>query len=188
MQRVALRGLWIILLIFPLIGRTGYGQSLADAARANRAQKGAAPAKVITSDDLSGTSTPETIQLIPGTSSTGQGTLVAPGRGKHGYRVIMLDASRFVNGGTIHITITVGDGESEASFDLYPQGLPLPSEGFPNSLAHATNIRSGSGAKINYRFAHAAIFQLGAEGSWNSKAGAANNYSFVVDVDSESTH
>ena len=188
MQRVALRVFCIVLLTFPLIGGTAFGQSLADAARANRKQKGDAPAKVITSDDLAGTSTPETIQLIPGASSTGQGTLVAPGRGKHGYRVIMLDASRFVNGGTIHITITVGDGESEASFDLYPEGLPLPSEGFPNSLARATNIHSGSGAKINYRFAHAAIFQLGAEGSWNSKAGAANNYSFVVDVDSESTH
>jgi len=188
MQQVALRRLWIVLLALTLISSTGYGQSLADAARANRKQKGDAPAKVITSDDLTGTSTPEIIQLIPGTSSTGQGTLVAPGRGKHSYRVIMLDASRFVNGGTMHITITVGDGESEASFDLYPQGLPLPSEGFPNSLARAVNIRSGSGTKINYRFAHGAVFQFGAEGSWNSKAGATNTYSFVVDVDSESTH
>jgi hypothetical protein len=99
----------------------------------------------------------------------------------------MLDASRFVNGGTIHITITVGDGESEASFDLYPQGLPLPSEGFPNSLANAANIRSGSGAKINHHFAHGTLFQFGAEGSWNAKAGTTNTYSFVIDVDSPST-
>jgi hypothetical protein len=183
MQRVALKGLCIVL----LISSTGYGQSLADAARANRKQKGAAPPKVLTSDDLVATSTPEIIQLIPGSSSTGQGTLVAPGRGKHSYRVILLDASRFVNGGTIHITITVGDGESEASFDLYPQGLRLPSEGFPNSLANAVNIRSGSGAKINYRFAHGTVFQFGAEGSWNSKAGATNTYSLVVDVGSQST-
>jgi len=28
------------------------------------------------------------------------------------------------------------------------------------------------------------VFQLGAEGSWNAKAGATNTYSFVVDVDS----
>ena len=183
MQRVALKGLCIIL----LIGSTAYGQSLADAARANRKQKSAAPTKVLTGDDLVATSTPEIIQLIPGSSSAGQGTLVAPGRGKHSYQVIMLDASRFVSGGTIHITITVGDGESEASFDLYPQGLALPSEGFPNSLASAPNIRSGSGAKINYRFAHGTVFQFGAEGSWNSKAGATNTYSFVVDVDSQST-
>jgi hypothetical protein len=183
MPRVALRGLCIVL----LIGSTGYGQSLADAARANRKQRGAAPAKVLTNDDLVATSTPETIQLIPGSSSTGQGTLVAPGRGKHSYRVIMLDASRFMNGGIIHITITVGDGESEASFDLYPQGLPLPSEGFPNSLANAVNIRSASGAKIDYRFSHGTVFQFCAEGSWNSKAGATNTFSFVVDVDGQST-
>ncbi len=180
MQRVALG-----LCIFLLIGGTGYGQSLADAARANRKQKGAAPAKIVTGDDL--VATPETIQLIPGSSSTGQGTLVAPGRGKHSYRVILLDASRFVNGGTIHITITEGDGESEASFDLYPQGLPLPSEGLPNSLANAYNVGSGSGGKINYRFAHGTVFQFAAEGSWNAKAGATNTYSFVVDVDSQST-
>jgi hypothetical protein len=186
MHGVGVKGLCIVLLIFPLIGGTGYGQSLADAARANRQQKGTAPTKVLTSDDLAGTSTPDTIQLTPGSSSTGQGTLVAPGRGKHSYRVIMLDASRFVNGGTIHITITAGDGESEASFDLYPQGLPLPSEGFPNSLANAVNVHSGSGAKINYHFAHGAVFQFAAEGSWNSKAGATNTYSFVVDVDSQS--
>ena len=187
MQRVAQKVLCSVLLIFLLIGGTGYGQSLADAARANRKQKGAAPAKVLTSDDLAATPTPEIIQLIPGSSSSGQGTLVAPGRGKHSYRVILLDASRFVNGGTIHVTITVGQGESEASFDLYPEGLPLPSEGFPNSLARAVNIRSGSGGKINYRFSHGTVFQFGAEGSWNAKAGATNTYSFVVDVDSQST-
>jgi hypothetical protein len=66
---------------------------------------------------------------------------------------------------------------------LYPQSLPLPSEGFPNSLANATNIRNGSGAKINYRFAHGTVFQFAAEGSWNSKAGAMNTYSFVAGVD-----
>jgi hypothetical protein len=187
MKRVALKGLCIFLLVFLLIGGTGYGQSLADAARANRKQKGAAPTKVITSDDLVATSTPETIQLMPGTSATGQGTLVAHGRGKHSYQVIRLDASRFVGGGTIHITIRLGDGESEASFDLYPQGIRLPSEGWPNSLANAVNIRSSSGGKINYHFAHGTVFQFGAEGSWNARAGATNTYSFVVDVDSQST-
>jgi hypothetical protein len=187
MQRVALKSLCIFLLIFLLIDGTGYGQSLADAARANRKQKGAAPTKVITGDDLVETSTPETIQLMPGTSATGQGTLVAPGRGKHSYRVIRLDASRFVGGGTIHITISLGDGESEASFDLYPQGMPLPTEGFRHSLATAINVGSASSAKIDYRFAHGTVFQFGAEGSWNAKAGATNTYSFVVDVDSQST-
>lgn len=92
-------------------------QSLADAARENRKQKakdGDAATKVITSDDFSGA--PDvTIHLVPGTSSTGQGTVVAPGRGKHSYAVTNLDATRFTGGGVLHITITVGDGASEAS-------------------------------------------------------------------------
>ncbi len=183
MQRISLKSLGVALLISSI----AYGQSLGDAARANRKQKSGAPAKVITGDDLAEASKPEIIQLIPGSSSTGDGTLVAPGRGKHSYQVTMLDASRFVNGGTIHITITVGGGESEASFDLYPQDLALPSEGLPNSLANAVNIHSASCAKINYRFAHGTVFQFGAEGSWNAKAGATNTYSFVVDVDGPST-
>ncbi|HEY3973393.1 MAG TPA: hypothetical protein VGM18_10335 [Candidatus Sulfotelmatobacter sp.] len=180
MKRVALQGLCIVV----LAGSISYGQSLADAARANRKQKGDVPAKVLTSDDLVATPTAEVIQLIPGSSASGQGTLVAPGRGKHSYRVITLDASRFLAGGTIHIAITVGDGESEASFDLYPEGLALPSEGFPNSLANAVNVHRESGAKINYHFAHGAVFQFAAEGSWNAKAGATNTYNFVIDVDS----
>ena len=183
MQRVALKSLAVIL----LIASSGYAQSLADAARANRKQKAessAASGRVITADDLSG---PGVIHLVPGSSAAGEGTLVAPGRGKHGYRVVSLDATRFVNGGTLHITITMGAGESEASFDLYPQGLPMPEGGLPNSLASAHNVSRTNSAKITYHFAHGEAFQFAAEGSWNAKAGAANNYSFVVDVDSPST-
>ncbi|HEV3041350.1 MAG TPA: hypothetical protein VHA33_26540 [Candidatus Angelobacter sp.] len=178
MQRIFQQGWWIALLIVS----TCYGQSAADVARENRKQKGTAT-KVVSTDDLHAA---EVIQLLPGSSSRGEGTLVAPGRGKHNYRVFRLDASRFVNGGTIHIMVTVGDGASEGSFDLYPQGLPLPEEGFPNSLASAWNISKASGGKINYRFAHGGVFQFAAEGSWNSKAGATNTYSFVVDVDGQS--
>jgi len=112
----------------------------------------------------------------------GAGTVVAPGRGKHGYVVTYLDATRFPNGGVLHITITVGDGASEASFDLFPQGFRLPSEGMPNSLAGAHNVRSGAGTKIDYRFSHGGVFQFAAEGSWNSNSGDTNTYSFVVDV------
>ena len=168
-----------------LIATICHGQSLADAARENRKQKakdGGAATKVVTSDDFS--APPGiTIHLVPGTTSTGEGTLVAPGRGKHSYRITTLDATRFTSGGVLHITITVGDGVSEASFDLYPQGTHLPSEGFPNSLVGAHNVRSGAGAKIDYRFYHGSLFQLAAEGSWNSKVGDTNNFNFVVDVE-----
>lgn len=161
-----------------------HGQSLADAARENRKQKprdGDTTAKVITSDDFS--APPDiTIHMVPGTTANGQGTVAAPGRGKHAFAVTNLDATRFTGGGVLHITITVGDGVSEASFDLFPQGAHLPAEGIPNSLASAHNIRSGAGAKIDYRFDHGGVFQLAAEGSWNSKAGETNTYTFVVDV------
>lgn len=177
MHRVALT-LGSILLIATIC----HGQSLADAARENRKQKAnGSAAKVVTSDDFS--APPDvTIHLVPGTTSTGQGTLIAPGRGKHNYSVINLDAARFTGGGVLHITITVGDGVSDASFDLYPQGAHLPSEGLPNPLVNAHNVRSGAGAKIDYRFDHGSTFQLAAEGSWNSKAGDTNNYNFVVEV------
>jgi len=173
----------IVLGTMLLMASVCYGQSLADAARENRKQKsndGGTPTKVITSDDL--TAPPNVIHLVPGTTSTGEGTVVAPGRGKHGYLITNLDATRFTNGGVLHITITVGEGASEASFDLYPQGVRLPSEGFPNSLAGAHNVRSGAGTKIDYRFDHGSVLQLATEGSWNSKAGDKNTYTFAVDV------
>ena len=88
----------------------------------------------------------------------------------------------FPEGGVLHITINVGDGASEGSFDLYSQGARLPSEGFPNALAGAHNVRSGASAKIDYRFEHGSMFRLAAEGSWNSKPRDTNTYSFVVDV------
>lgn len=178
MRRVASIFLSLVLLLATIC----HGQSLADAARENRKQKANGNAsKVVTSDDFSGAPN-VTIQLVPGTTATGQGTLVAPGRGKHSYLVTNLDATRFPNGGVLHITITVGTGPSEASFDLYPQGLGMPTEGMPSSLAGAHNIKSGAGAKMDCRFDHAGVFQLAAEGSWNAKPGDTNTYNFVVEV------
>lgn len=174
----------IVLGMLLLIGNICHGQSLGDAARQNRKQQGkdaSAPAKIVTDDDLSA-SHDVTIHLVPGTTSSGEGTLIAPGRGKHSYLITNLDATRFPNGGVLHIAIKLGSGASEASFDLYSEGARLPSEGLPNSLASAHNVRSGSSAKFDYRFDHGTTFRLAAEGSWNSKVGDTNTYSFVVDV------
>lgn len=168
-----------------LIGSFCYGQSLADAARENRKQKadaGSSTAKVINSDDLSGNAQ-ITLHLVPGTSSTGEGGLIAPGRWKHRYSATYLDLTKFASGGVLHITITVGGGAaSEASFDLFSEGARLPSDGFPNSLASVHSIPSGGTGKLNYHFDHGAVFQLAAEGSWNAKAGDENTYSFVAEV------
>lgn len=179
MRRIAL----IVLCSTFSIVTISHGQSLADVARENRKQKAkdsATAGKVVTSDDFSAPPN-VTIHLTPGTASTGDGTVVAPGRGKHNYLVTNLDATKFTNGGVLHITITAGNGASEASFDLYPGGVQLPSEGFPNSLAGSHNVRSGAAAKIDYRFDRGSVFQLAAEGSWNSKPGDTNTYSFVVE-------
>ena len=185
MLRFTSKVLGTILLMAGICSTISNAQSLADAARASRQQKtqdGTASTKVIDSDDLSAPSNDPIIHLVPGTTSTGEGTLVAPGWGKHSYYTISLDASKFVNGGVLHITITLGDGPSEASFDLYSLGARLPEKGFPNSLAGAHSVKSGTTAKIDYRFDHGSVFRLGAEGSWNAKAGDTNSYSFVAAV------
>ena len=174
----------LVLGLLVLSASIGHAQSLADAARANRQQKaqdGAAAKKVITDDDLA-SSSDVTIQLVPGTTSSGDGTLVAPGMWKHHYFATNLDATKFPNGGVLHIEITLGDGPAEASFDLYAKNARLPSDGFPNPLASAHDVRSGSTAKIDYRFDRGATFRLAAEGSWHAKAGDRNSYSFTANV------
>lgn len=162
-----------------------HGQSLADAARENRKDKdkstAASVGKVFTSDDISSPAG-ETIRLLPGTSATGQGTLIAPGLGKHSYQVIYLDATRFPTGGTLHLHLKLGVGASEASFDLFAEGASLPTDGLPHPLASAHNVASGASAKIDYRFDKGAVFQLASEGSWNHKAGETNDYTVVIDV------
>lgn len=155
-----------------LIAGIGHAQSVADAARANRKQKAQdknTATKVITDDDVAAPTV--TIRLAHGVTSTADGMLVAPGRWKHGYTSTHLDATRFPDGGVLHIEIILGDGPAEASFDVYSQGARLPSDGFPNSLAGAHDVKSGSTAKIDYRFDHGTTFLFGAEGSWNAKAG-----------------
>src|SRR5215468_4425638 len=156
----------IMLGLLLILAGMSRGQSLADAARDNRKQKtrdGAAPSKVVTEDDFA--APPDvTIHLVPGTTSTAEGALVAPGRGKHAYYITSLDSTQFPNGGVLHIAITMGNGASEASFDLYSEGARLPTDGFPNSLAGAHSIRSGATAKIDYRFNHGTTFRFGAEG------------------------
>jgi hypothetical protein len=173
----------IVLGLMLLIAGVGHAQSVADAARANRKQKaqdGNTATKVITDDDVAAPTV--TIRLAPGVTSTGDGMLVAPGRWKHGYTTTYLDATRFPDGGVLHIEITLGDGPAEASFDVYSQGGRLPSGGFPNSLAGAHDVKSGSTSKIDYRFDHGTTFRFGAEGSWNANAGDTNTYSIAVSV------
>lgn len=183
MRRFAGTFFCLILLVATFCPTVSHSQSLADAARQNRQQKtqdGSITSKVIDSDELSAPSDDPIVRLTPGATSSGGGTLIAPGLGKHSYLSTSLDTTQFPNGGVLHIAITLGEGPSEASFDLFPQGARLPDKGIPNPLANAHGVKTGTTAKIDYRFDHGAIFRLAAEGSWSAKAGDTNSYSFVA--------
>jgi hypothetical protein len=175
-----------VLALIMLIAGISHAQSLADAARTNRKQKareGATATKVISDDDLAAP-TDVTVHLVPGATSTGDGTLLAPGMWKHSYSVTNLDVTRFSQRWGSPHRDQIRGRPAEASFDLYSQGARLPSGGFPNPLANAHDVPSGSTARIDYRFDHGTVLQFCAEGSWHAKAGDRNNYNFTVNVGS----
>lgn len=115
----------------------------------------------------------------------GEGTLIAPGMNKHRYDVNAIDLRRFVNGGTLVIHVSVGQGRISGSFDLFGSQSVLDFRGDPTrygSLAHAYNIPGGSEADLIYEFQTAPVLTLGAEGSWLSWAGTTGHYKFTARV------
>jgi hypothetical protein len=113
------------------------------------------------------------------------GTLVAAGWNKHKYVVTPIDTRRYPDGGVLNLEISVGTGVAAASFDLFPWGARLPTEGMPNqqgSLASAWNVPRGGTAQITYRFQRGDLFQFGAEGNWPSPVGAGNSYTVRASV------
>ncbi len=111
----------------------------------------------------------------------GSGILVAPGKGNQEYTIHQIDTKDFVNGGIVTFRITVGDGESDASFDLFPEGAPIPTTGRPiGSVAGRYDILKGSTTTMSYRFQRGQVFQFGADGNWFSRKGAGNTYTFEV--------
>ncbi|MDD5298371.1 MAG: S8 family serine peptidase, partial [Rhodocyclaceae bacterium] len=114
---------------------------------------------------------------------TGSGTLVAPGNNNHNYTFANIDASAFVLGGKIDITINLGNGNSSSSYDLYPASYTPVSTGRPqNSLANAYDKSPGSTTVISYAFGPGAanVFKLGLEGNWFSPAGSTNTFTYSV--------
>ena len=117
------------------------------------------------------------------TSGEGEGILIAPGRGKQRYTVFYIDNKDFINGGTLVIEITLGKGESNASFDLFPEGVPIPTKGRPHgSVAHQYDVSRGKTVKMALRFSRGQIFQFGATGNWLSPEGSRNSYRFSARV------
>jgi hypothetical protein len=119
-----------------------------------------------------------------GTTATvvarGGGILTAPGTGNHECVVNGIDTRQFPNGGILTIDITLGPGESSASFELFAQGANLPARGFPNSSANARDLAPGARTSIVYPFSSGQIFTFCAEGNWLSRKGSINTYSFVA--------
>jgi uncharacterized protein (TIGR03067 family) len=106
----------------------------------------------------------------------GHGDLEAPGHGKHRYTLLDIDTSDFPSGATLEIEITVGNGESAGSFDLFPQNLPIPTEGYPQSVAHEYDVPPAATVKFSHQFYQGQVFQFGAEGNWFSRKGAGNHF------------
>ena len=94
------------------------------------------------------------------------------------YNVHEIDVSSFDSGGILLVDITMGDGESAGSFDLFPEGVPLPS-GSPNgSVARSYDITSGESRTMVYQFAKGQVFRFGASGNWFSEKGTTNEFQF----------
>jgi beta-lactamase regulating signal transducer with metallopeptidase domain len=108
----------------------------------------------------------------------GSGVLVAPGSGKQMYNVHEIDVSSFDSGGILLVDITMGDGDSAGSFDLFPEGVPLPSGSPDGSVARSYDITSGESRTMVYQFAKGQVFRFGASGNWFSEKGTTNEFRF----------
>ena len=106
-----------------------------------------------------------------------EGQLVAPGHGNQNYKIIRIDTTNFITGGTLRIDIQVGSGQSQASFDLFAEDAVIPIAGRPQqSLAGAYDISPDSGTSLTYKFDKGEVFQFGATGNWFSPKGSRNSY------------
>jgi hypothetical protein len=110
------------------------------------------------------------------------GTLVAPGNGKHRFMVTTIDLSAFRRGGKVTFEISLADGKSNASFDLFAVEAPIPTEGSgpPGSLAGKHDVRRGTSVSFEYSFTPGAVVHFGASGNWFSPQGTTNQYQVIV--------
>lgn len=117
-------------------------------------------------------------------SATTEGELIAPGHGKQSHTIVLIDVTDFPSGGTLKIEVTLGEGESDGSFDLFPEGAAIPTEGrVTNSLAALYDLKHGESGTLVYEFVSGQVFQLGATGNWFSREGATNTFLISVFVE-----
>lgn len=120
-------------------------------------------------------------QLVPSYQS-GSGSLngVTPGTQK--WRFFAIDVEPFKFGGTIRVEISLGSGQSGASYDLFDTSTPfITADGRPlGSLANAYDFPPGTKSTLTYNFSNnkTKTYFLGIQGNWGSPSSATNTYTF----------
>jgi len=110
--------------------------------------------------------------------------ITAPGNGYQNYKITCIDVTNFSQGGKLIIKISLKDGASGGSFDLFPFDTLIPTEGRPNdSLVGSYDISPNNSTEMVHYFGAGAIFQFGATGNWFSRKGSTNFYKVNVYVD-----
>lgn len=135
----------------------------------------------------------------PGTftaSARFSGRLIAPGYRKQRYEVTCIVVPGYLIGaggqaygetlaepgsGKLTLSIKVGGGASNASFDVFPAGVAIPTDVPRGSIAGRYDIRKGRSTSMRLSVGPKAhVFNFGATGNWFSDEGTTNSYSVEV--------
>ncbi|WP_414756337.1 hypothetical protein [Anabaena sp. CCY 9910] len=111
------------------------------------------------------------------------GTLIAPGKGFQNYKITYIDVTDFTKGGKLTIDILLMDGISWGSFDLFPEKGRIPTQGSPNSLVGAYNVKPNSSTHLVHYFDKGVVFRFGATGNWGSPKDSTNSFKASVYVE-----
>lgn len=131
------------------------------------------------------TSGPGALILTPSQrSGSGQLTITAPENGRHDYTIQPIDVTAFSGGGTLEIEVRVApNSETSGSFDLYPQGAVVTTEGrSTTSVAGAYEISKGETSHLVYAFKKGEVVRFAAEGDWFSPRGKQGTVFYQVVV------
>jgi len=113
---------------------------------------------------------------------SGSGSLKGGTPGSPKWQFFAINAAPFKFGGTLKVEITLGPGQSAASYDLFvTSSPPVTAEGRPlGSLANAYDAAPGSKTTLTYNFSGNKVktYFLGVQGSWTSPSSATNTYTF----------
>jgi len=118
---------------------------------------------------------------------TGGGTLNGTPINTQNWQFFPIDVSQFSNGGTIRISVSLGTGQSAASYDLFTTTTPaLTSEGRPiGSLVNAYDVPPNTTTNLNYTFSPNGgnrIYYLGINGNWFSQPADTNTFNYTITV------